>query len=108
MRTFWIVWTVVAFVLQFASGLTLGRSWSAKPEARRLVTHGLYRRIRNPLYFFNLLFLTGLFMAVGYPRLFLSFFVLIPIQIARAKAEAKVLEKAFGNQYRRYRQGTWF
>ena len=34
--------------------------------------------------------------------------VLIPIQIVRAHQEARVLEDKFGDEYRKYRQGTWF
>ena len=33
--------------------------------------------------------------------------VLVPIQIARAHQEAKVLEARFGDEYRNYRKGTW-
>jgi len=37
--------------------------------------------------------------------------VLLPLpamQVWRARAEAKVLEARFGEEYRRYRAGTWF
>jgi protein-S-isoprenylcysteine O-methyltransferase Ste14 len=33
---------------------------------------------------------------------------LIPVQMMRARSEAKVLEEKFGEEYRRYRAGTWF
>ena len=38
----------------------------------------------------------------------LVFVVLIPLQIWRARKESGVLEAAFGEQYRKYRAGTWF
>ena len=34
--------------------------------------------------------------------------VLIPLQIVRAKREARVLEEHFGEEYRAYRSQTWF
>jgi protein-S-isoprenylcysteine O-methyltransferase Ste14 len=50
----------------------------------------------------------GLFIALGnWPALAL-FLVLYSYQIARVKKEARVLEQAFGEQYRRYKTRTWF
>ncbi len=86
----------------------LGASFSVTAQARRLVTKGLYARIRNPIYVF------GGLMAAGF-SLFLSPWgplvvavVLIPLQISRARKEAEVLRAAFGDEYERYRRGTWF
>ena len=40
---------------------------------------------------------------------FLLFFLaVIPVQIFRARREARVLEEKFGEEYRVYRRGTWF
>lgn len=39
----------------------LGNSFSLTPQARQLVTHGLYSRIRNPVYVFGALTVLGLF-----------------------------------------------
>ena len=36
------------------------------------------------------------------------FVVLIPLQIWRAGKESAVLEAAFGDEYRKYKAGTWF
>jgi protein-S-isoprenylcysteine O-methyltransferase Ste14 len=33
--------------------------------------------------------------------------LIIPMQIVRARREAAVLEAEFGDEYRRYRAGTW-
>jgi protein-S-isoprenylcysteine O-methyltransferase Ste14 len=40
--------------------------------------------------------------------LLLPLIIVIPMQIVRARREATVLEAAFGEEYRRYRQQTWF
>src|SRR5207249_1810308 len=39
---------VPAAVLLFVARWQLGRSFSVTPQARQLVTHGLYSKIRNP------------------------------------------------------------
>jgi len=38
--------------------LPVGQSFSVTPQARELVTHGLYSKIRNPIYVFSALMLT--------------------------------------------------
>jgi protein-S-isoprenylcysteine O-methyltransferase Ste14 len=99
---------VPAAILLFSARWQLGRSFSVTPQARALVTRGLYSKIRNPIYVFSALFLVGILIALGYRYAFLLLVVLVPVQIFRAHQEAKVLEARFGEEYRKYRQGTWF
>ena len=87
---------------------TLGRSFSIVPKATALVTHGIYSRIRNPVYIFGVIFVVGLALIVGRPKLLAILLVLIPMQIVRARREAAVLEAKFGDAYREYRKRTWF
>jgi protein-S-isoprenylcysteine O-methyltransferase Ste14 len=99
----------VGFVLWLVARAQLGTSFTVKPEAHRLVTTGLYSRIRNPIYFFNLAGATGLFVAMRWyyvGGIFIA--AVIVFQWQRAKAEAAVLEAAFGDEYRKYRAQTWF
>jgi protein-S-isoprenylcysteine O-methyltransferase Ste14 len=97
-----------AAILLFIARWQLGRSFSVTPQARELVTRGLYSKIRNPIYVFSALFLVGILIALGYRYAFLLLVVLVPVQIFRARQEASVLEARFGEEYRKYRQGTWF
>jgi protein-S-isoprenylcysteine O-methyltransferase Ste14 len=86
----------------------LGTSFTAKAEARNLVTHGLYSKIRNPIYLFGSIAIIGIFLFLGRPYLLLIFVVLIPLQLFRMRKETKVLEEKFGDEYRNYRRATWF
>jgi protein-S-isoprenylcysteine O-methyltransferase Ste14 len=50
----------------------------------------------------------GLFIAWGKVIPLIVFFLLYPsYQFLRARKEAEALEKAFGNEYRRYKASTW-
>jgi protein-S-isoprenylcysteine O-methyltransferase Ste14 len=106
----WIGLTIAipAAVLLFTARWQLGRSFSVTPQARALVAHGVYSRIRNPIYVFSALMLLGILIALQYRNAFLVLAVLVPVQIIRAHQEAKVLEARFGDEYREYRKGTWF
>jgi protein-S-isoprenylcysteine O-methyltransferase Ste14 len=98
----------VGMVLLIVARLQLGGSFSVTAKARKLVTTGLYSRIRNPIYVFSAMFLGGIAIAIGHPVLLLLLLVLVPVQIIRARKEEQVLTEAFGEEYVRYKAGTWF
>ena len=95
-------------ILLIIARYQIGRSFSVTPQARELVTHGLYSKIRNPIYVFAGLFALGVLLVLQMPVLFILFAIMIPVQIVRARREAKVLESKFGDAYREYRKTTWF
>ena len=86
----------------------LGRSFSVRPEAHKLVTRGIYSKIRNPIYVFGTIVFAGLVLVIHRPVLWLIIPVIIIVQTIRAHREAQVLEAAFGDAYREYRRKTWF
>jgi len=86
----------------------LGRSFSIKAEAHQLVTRGLYSKISNPIYVFGTVLIAGFFLVVQRPALWILLGVVIVGQMVRARREARVLEAAFGDDYRAYRRKTWF
>jgi protein-S-isoprenylcysteine O-methyltransferase Ste14 len=105
------VGTVLAVLGVSGIGLAryqLGSSFSVKPEARELVTRGLYSKIRNPIYVFGTVMLAGLFLVLQRPKYWIFVAFVVIIQIIRAHREARVLEAAFGDAYREYRRKTWF
>ena len=99
---------VFGFVFWSVAHLQLGSSFSVSAQARQLVTRGLYSRIRNPIYVFGSIGIAGVFLFLEQPLVLLLFLILIPMQIYRARNESRVLEAAFGEEYRNYRKGTWF
>ena len=86
----------------------LGKSFSIRPKARELVVHGLYSKIRNPIYVFGSIIILGLILVLQKPVLWVGLAAVVAIQTVRARREARVLEEAFGDSYRKYRRKTWF
>jgi len=87
---------------------TLGRSFSIKAKATELVTTGIYSRISNPIYVSGVICLSGVAIMVSHIYMLAILVLIIPMQILRARREARVLEEKFGEEYRQYRARTWF
>ena len=98
----------IGTALWFTARLQLGKSFAVLPKAQALVTRGLYSKFRNPIYLFGGLAYGGLLIAWGRAIPLIVFVLLYPVyQFLRARKEAQVLEKAFGDEYRRYKASTW-
>lgn len=87
---------------------TLGKAFSITPQARQLVTHGIYSKIRHPIYVFSSIWLAGLILMVQWRYLWALLGMIVIVQVLRARQEARVLEARFGDQYREYRRSSWF
>jgi protein-S-isoprenylcysteine O-methyltransferase Ste14 len=96
-----------SFVLMIISRRQLGSAFSAKPEARALVTTGLYAKIMHPMYLFLDLFLIALIVLLGWPILVGVWGVLVIVQTLQARREEKVLGAAFAD-FEAYRNQAWF
>jgi protein-S-isoprenylcysteine O-methyltransferase Ste14 len=86
----------------------LGKSFSLSPQARQLITHGIYSKIRNPIYVSGAVAVAGFALVLRRPILWLIVLAIVLVQTLRARREAQVLEAAFGDAYREYRRKTWF
>lgn len=102
-----LVIAIPALILWAIARLQLGSSFSVAAKARRLVTTGLYSKIRNPVYVFGALFITGAILYSNHLWWLLVVPVLFVVQVLRARKEAIVLEAAFGDEYRAWRATTW-
>lgn len=89
-----------------AAGRALGRAYAPNPTilpGQQLVTHGIYRWIRHPLYTALLLF------ALGMPLILRSLWgaaagllIIVPSLWLRVRQEEALLVEAFGDDYRAY------
>lgn len=107
-----VVWGSLSTLLILAGSLLcilavsdLGRSLSVMPEARKLVTSGLYRRIRHPLYLASEIATIGFYLQFRSwqtaPILVVHFY----FQIRRMDWEEGILARTFA-EYAEYRRRT--
>jgi protein-S-isoprenylcysteine O-methyltransferase Ste14 len=109
----WMSWLGV---LVLASGLfvfarghrDLKSNWSPTLEIRKdhtLVTDGIYRTIRHPMYASQwLLAIAQILLLTNWLAGPISFIFTIPFYILRVRAEEKMMLDTFGEQYRQYMQ----
>lgn len=98
----------LGLALWLTARVQLGQSFSVRPEARALVTTGLYSRFRNPIYLLAGVAYAGLFLVWGRVIPFLVFLLgYFAFQYPRAQKENAILEQTFGDEYRRYIARTW-
>ena len=101
---------VVGLGLFHRSHADLGRYWSITLEVRenhRLVTHGVYRRVRHPMYSALFLYAIGQALAlpnwVAGPSYLVSFGILFAL---RLRAEERMMLETFGDEYAAYSART--
>jgi protein-S-isoprenylcysteine O-methyltransferase Ste14 len=111
----WTAWriagailAVLGYILVVTARLQLGKSFSIAPQAKELVTSGLYSRILNPMYVFLDVMLIGLAVMFHMIWLLVVVVVLLVAQTIRGRQEASVLQEKFGQTYLDYRKQTWF
>jgi len=107
MQTLGVCMMAVGFPLWLVAHIQLGESFAVTAQARTLVTHGLYAKIRSPIYVFGSIGIAGAILFESQPLLLLVFVVLIPLQVVRTRNEARALEAKFGEEYRNYVRRTW-
>jgi protein-S-isoprenylcysteine O-methyltransferase Ste14 len=104
-----MVIATAGYTLWLTARAQLGKSFSPRPEARELITSGLYSKFRNPIYFFSSIGIVAMCLGMRWYPAALAYATLASaMQWVRSRAEAKVLEARFGDEYRKYRSQTWF
>ena len=98
--------TVVGLAIAIAARRTLGGNWSSNvvlKEGHELMTTGLYRYVRHPIYSGVLLMALGSAVVVGQVYA-VTFFVLVLMFFAfKASQEEKLLTKHFPDEYPAYK-----
>ena len=100
---------VVGLTIALVALFTLKRSYSSSlviREDHRLVTHGIYRYVRHPVYLGALVAIMGApaYASSAYGALVLS--ALVPLVLLRIRIEEGLLIEQFGDEYRAYRART--
>ncbi|MHC4728249.1 MAG: protein-S-isoprenylcysteine O-methyltransferase [Planctomycetota bacterium] len=111
----WLGWIgsavfAAALILLWRSHADLGLNWSAIPQIKQehsLVTDGIYRHIRHPMYAAHLLWAIaqGLLLEnwlAGWAFLV----VFVPFYLIRAPKEERMMLEQFDEQYRQYMSRT--
>ena len=111
----WMGWCglvveILFLALFYASHRQLGRNWSVTLEIRddhRLVTHGLYRYVRHPMY--SSFWLWAIAQALLIPNWIAGLSGIAGVGVlyfARVGAEEALMQKSFGDAYRAYAART--
>ncbi len=98
-------------VIDLSGYVTLFRSFSIVPEARKLKTSGLYRFVRHPVYLGQFIAQAGVWLIFAPPFwCWWAFYAtFVALQLWRTKREDAILERAFGQEYRSWKERTfWF
>ena len=105
-----IVFLAVGLWLFYRSHADLGSFWSVTLEVRenhRLISHGVYRRVRHPMYSALFLYSIGQALAVpnwvAGPSYLISFGILFAFRVRR---EEQMMVGAFGDEYVTYMAKT--
>jgi len=76
-------------------------------EGHELVTHGIYRYVRNPMYLgLFIALILGLPLYVASLRGFLVSLLFVPITLNRVRLEEQLLTQHFGERYLEYKRRT--
>jgi len=101
---------VIGLWLFYRSHTDLGTNWSITLEVReqhRLITRGVYRRIRHPMYLALVVYSVGQALVipnwVAGPANLIVFAILLAL---RVRAEERMMGEAFGDEYAVYSART--
>ncbi len=100
-----VVFAMALFLL-WRSHADLGRNWSATLQIRQehsLITDGIYRHIRHPMYAAHLLWAIAQGLLLENWLAGWAFLVIfVPFYLLRVPKEEKLMLEQFGQEYRKY------
>ena len=98
----------LGFILWALGVISLGKSYHDLAMPKKLVKHGVYTKIRHPIYVGSVIFFLGLSVATSNSFAIVFTFILSLVQWYRAYVEEKDLIDEFGKGYVIYKNKTWF
>lgn len=100
---------MTGFTIMIVGQVTLRRNYSGTVIIRddhQLITHGVYRFTRNPIYLGLMLVVIGLPVFAASLYGFLTSLILVPIILNRIRLEEKLLTAEFQDAYQKYKETT--
>jgi len=112
-RAAWLGTLVFAFSLWLfrRTHKDLGRNWSVSLDIRethKLITEGVYAKVRHPMY--SAFWLWAIAQALLLPNWIAGFSGIVgfgTLFFGRVFEEERMMERAFGDEYRDYMRRTW-
>jgi protein-S-isoprenylcysteine O-methyltransferase Ste14 len=104
------VFFLISIWMLHRSHADLGKLWSStvEPSSKKiLVTDGVYKRVRHPMYSAHVLW--GIAQILLFPNLIagpLALLLNFAVMILRVPREERVLLEEFGDEYRQYMKTT--
>jgi protein-S-isoprenylcysteine O-methyltransferase Ste14 len=108
-RVIGLVLFVMGLTIMIVSQATLWRNYSGFliiRKGHRLITHGIYRFTRHPIYLGALIVFIGLPVYAASLYGFLTMIFLIPIFLNRIRLEEQLLTEEFQGAYQKYKENT--
>ncbi|MCP4140425.1 MAG: isoprenylcysteine carboxylmethyltransferase family protein [Chloroflexi bacterium] len=100
---------IIGLIIMIVGQATLRRNYSGTVVIRddhQLITHGIYRFTRNPIYLGLIMVVIGLPVYAASLRGFLASLILIPIILNRIRLEEKLLTAEFQDTFQKYKETT--
>ncbi len=100
---------VIGLIINLVAAGTLRRFYSSSLVIRadhQLITHGVYRCTRHPIYLGAIMVCIGVPVYVSSLYGLLTISALIPLILNRIRIEERLLTDEFGDAYRTYKEAT--
>jgi protein-S-isoprenylcysteine O-methyltransferase Ste14 len=104
-----VILAVAGLILAVIARRTLAENWSgavAIKAGHELVTTGLYRYIRHPIYTGVSILASGATLAFGTLGACVGFIIIVLAIVLKSRAEEQILAKHFADEYPAYRKRT--
>ncbi len=101
--------TIGGLIIAIIARRALGDNWSGKIDIKknhRLITTGIYRRVRHPIYTGVLLMCAGTFLNLNPAAGAILFLFILSLLIYKLKKEEQLLTRHFPKEYPKYKRRT--